>query len=427
MLQLHYSSLPPALVPLVEAAERDSLRVAAWARGTCVLALFVFFHLVRPPELPTEVVILVSLALAVIFLSVPATLRLADAPQFHKTLLAVPTGLDLVVFLGLSVGTAWLLNLPVALLPDQPPFMLLILLLALGALRYGPATVLIITAVAVGYLLVVVALQRPDVPALAQLPIFAPGANLVRAALLAAAGIVLALVVTRARRRLVEALAIGERASNLARYLPRGIADQVGREGLDALSRGREQQAAVLFADIVGFTALAERMEARAVGALLTEVRSLQRRAIEDAGGFVDKFIGDAVMGVFGVIDDQSNAARQALTAARTMHSALATWKARRGSQGEAHVDVGIGIHYGTVFAGAVGDDARLEFAVLGDTVNVAQRCEALTRELGVSCLASRSVIEAAGEEEACWRQVGVKRLRGRAGEIDVLAPANWA
>src|SRR5215204_1081270 len=164
-------------------------------------------------------------------------------------------------------------------------------------------------------------------------------------------------------------------------------------------SRGRRQEAAVLFADIVGFTKLAERLAPEAIGQILTLVRQLQREAIEQAGGVVDKFIGDAVMAVFGVPEPDPRAALAALKAAAAIEQHVAAWNEARIRSGEPPVRVGIGIHHGDVFVGAVGDAKRLEFTTLGDTVNDAQRCERLTRETGVSIVVTRAVLEAASAD----------------------------
>jgi adenylate cyclase len=306
------------------------------------------------------------------------------------------------------------------------------LLLAVGALRYTLAPLLLTAGVVVATTLALIAAQAaaPGGTSFALaggpaggVPLFEPRANLIRLALLALTAAALVLVVRRARARLVEALELGERAVGLQRYLPAPVARLVASEGVGTLGAGEELEASVLFADVVGFTALAERVRPAEVGRLLTGLRRLQREAIEAQGGFVDKFIGDAVMGVFGLPDRDPRAAAHALAAARAMRDALAGWNDARTAAGGAAVGVGIGVHHGRVFAGAVGDEARLEFAVLGDAVNVAQRCERLTRELGEPLLVTRALLDAAGADPARWRTVAVRPLPGRRGEVELLAP----
>jgi class 3 adenylate cyclase len=130
----------------------------------------------------------------------------------------------------------------------------------------------------------------------------------------------------RGRGPLIEALNKAEHAANLSRYLPGPVARIVAAQGLQVLSHGRRQEAAVLFADIVGFTRLAERLPPEAIGQMRTEIRQLQREAIEHAGGIIDQFIGDAVMAVFGVPEPDPRAASAALEAAAALEERIAAW-----------------------------------------------------------------------------------------------------
>jgi adenylate cyclase len=108
----------------------------------------------------------------------------------------------------------------------------------------------------------------------------------------------------------------------------------------------------------------------------------------------IDKFIGDGVMAVFGVRHPGFDDARNAVFAGLALVSAISRWGERRVAQGLTPVRIGVGIHYGEVIAGAIGDD-RLEYRVIGDTVNVAARIEQLTVVLGESLLVSGDVLAA--------------------------------
>ena len=129
-------------------------------------------------------------------------------------------------------------------------------------------------------------------------------------------------------------------------------------------------------------------------------------------------------MAVFGVPEPDPRAAVAALAAAAGIEQRMAAWNEAGFRSGEPPVRVGMGIHYGDVFAGAVGDAERLEFTTLGDTVNVAQRCERLTLETGVSIVATRAVLEAAATNFSKWQQIPTRMLRGRQGEVDLFGPA---
>lgn len=223
-----------------------------------------------------------------------------------------------------------------------------------------------------------------------------------------------------ADRRLVELER--ERRVNLGRYLPAQIAGQLAEHGTAILSAGRRQEVAVLFTDVRGFTTLAESLDPASLWQFLTEFRRRVAVAADAHGGVIDKFIGDAAMVVFGVPEPRQDAARDALGCARALLREVADWNGDR----EEPVRIGIGVHWGPVFCGAVGDGGRLEYTVVGDTVNVAARLQDETKAAGVPLVASHTALAAAGEEPEAggWRALPAKPLRGRDG---VVALYGWS
>src|SRR5262249_30051162 len=141
--------------------------------------------------------------------------------------------------------------------------------------------------------------------------------------------------------------------------------------------------------------------------------------------GMIDKFIGDGVMAVFGVprfgADDAENAVRAGIGLLRAIES----WSAERTSRGEPPVEIGVGIHFGDILAGAVGDADRLESPASGDTVNVAARIEELTSALETSLLVSAEVLAAAPglEHELRLEPLPAQPLRGRLKPIVLYRP----
>ena len=123
---------------------------------------------------------------------------------------------------------------------------------------------------------------------------------------------------------------------------------------------------------------------------------------------------------VFGVPQPAADDARRALACAEAMFRGLAAWNADRAADGAAPVGIGMGLHFGEVFCGAIGDDARLEFTVLGDTVNVAARLQDETKTSHCPMIVSQALMEAAGETEADggWTALPTDHLRGRDAPI---------
>jgi adenylate cyclase len=156
------------------------------------------------------------------------------------------------------------------------------------------------------------------------------------------------------------------------------VAAQLLRDG--AALGGEERTVTVLFADLRGFTALSEKLSPPELLALLNRYLDRMSTALEAHGGVIDKYIGDAIMALFGAPVAQSDAADRALAAALAMEAALITLNTELAAEGKAPLSIGIGINTARVVAGNIGSSRRLNYSVIGDGVNVAARIEALTR-----------------------------------------------
>src|SRR5258705_100892 len=246
-----------------------------------------------------------------------------------------------------------------------------------------------------------------------------------RLAMLVAAGAILVAAAARTRSLLQRAIDETRRLANLTRYLPAEVAGQLAESGLTALRDGRRQAVAVMFVDIRGFTRRAETIDPAATGRLLADFRRFVVATATRHQGVVDKFVGDSAMLGFGVPSPRPGDARRALNCALALLAGTpGEWARDLGTTGESGaIEIGIGLHAGDAFCGAVGDEARLEFTVLGDTVNVAARLEQETKAVGLRLVVSRDLLAAAGEtvDGLEWRPLGSRTLRGRAQSIDLL------
>jgi adenylate cyclase len=249
--------------------------------------------------------------------------------------------------------------------------------------------------------------------------------NIVRLSMVALFGLILVFLAIRTRRLLNRAIAETVRRTNLSRYLPPQLAERLSQVDQERLLAGTLREAAVLFVDVRGFTALAEGMEPESLGRFLTRFREIVSSQVHAHNGIVDKFIGDSVMAVFGAPDSSGNDAIDALDCAAGILRSIEQWNAERRKAKSNDVMIGIGVHWGEVFCGAIGDTARLEFTVLGDTVNVAARLEQLTKEVGHPIVASQAILREAGIEptqENAWISVGEFPIRGRKGRLPIFA-----
>ncbi|MHB1264160.1 MAG: adenylate/guanylate cyclase domain-containing protein [Gemmatimonadaceae bacterium] len=175
--------------------------------------------------------------------------------------------------------------------------------------------------------------------------------------------------------------------SNFERYFAPSLAERIVASPEAVRLGGEKREVTVLFSDIRGFTALSETMRPDDMASLLTEYFTEMVDIVFRNGGTLDKFIGDAVMAQWGAPIRQDDDADRAMRAAIEMMAALETLNARWREQGRPELQIGIGLNHGEAFAGNIGSERRLEFTVIGDTVNTASRlCSAAeAREILIS------------------------------------------
>ncbi|KIC35976.1 adenylate/guanylate cyclase domain-containing protein [Leisingera sp. ANG-M7] len=177
---------------------------------------------------------------------------------------------------------------------------------------------------------------------------------------------------------------------NLSRYFSPNVVEQLSQND-EPLKQVRSENVAVLFIDIIGFTRLSAGMDPHAVIDLLREFHGRMEREVFRHHGTLDKYLGDGLMATFGTPVAGKQDATNALACAHAMRASLSRWNRDRAKQGKPEIRAGIGIHYGEALLGDIGAN-RLEYAVLGMTVNIAARLENLTRRLQTSIVVSETM-----------------------------------
>ncbi len=202
-------------------------------------------------------------------------------------------------------------------------------------------------------------------------------------------------------------------AATLSSYIPQRVAEK-----LAAGEVGQEElEVTVLFSDIRGFSAMAERLSAREIAEIVGRHLTAMAEIVVEHGGTIDKFQGDAVMVVFGAPDPLLDHAARALRCAIAMQARQAELNAEGwGTQAVDGLHIGVGINSGLVIAGAVGGGGRLEYTVIGDAVNVAQRLQ--SEAAGGEIVASASTIASADDVDAL--PIGLRQVKGREEPVEV-------
>jgi adenylate cyclase len=206
--------------------------------------------------------------------------------------------------------------------------------------------------------------------------------------------LLLGVVVIRARRLLVASVMEAMAAMELSRFFASDIAETI--KSADQAIRPGEgvvRPAAAMFVDIRGFTELAGRLEPSELLELLGEYQRHVAAAVHEHNGSITTYLGDGVMVTFGATRDSGSWAADAVAATQKLLERLETWRADRQGRGLHAPDVGIGVCAGDVIYGAIGDERRLEYAVIGDPVNRAAKIQNHTKAIGVRALAAAEIV----------------------------------
>jgi len=421
--------------------ERRGLMQAAAARSAAVALIIVWLALANPDS-----------GLAYVWTLGTAFVLLATGlVQFwlyrrRRASPIVPYAFALVDSLALAAAVLLpnpfdTMNLPPALPLRYASFMYFFVLLMQAAFSFRPRLLLWTglsgaAAWTLGFLWIV---SRPETIVLpgggraAQLPVYFDRnfASLIKyeneiiVFLLVSAG--LALLVRRSRSLVAERAAAERARGNLARYFSPKVVDTLAERD-EPLGRVRRQAVGVLFADLVGFTTMAEDMTPEEVMALLRDFHGRMEDVVFRHSGCLEKFIGDALLATFGVPETGSRDATDTLACARAMLAALHAWNRERTAAGLSTLRMGLGLHYGPVVAGDIGSRRSMAFATVGDTTNVTSRLQSLTRELQVAIVASAALVAAVEQEVADLTLLhgltsrGASVLRGRDTPIELWA-----
>ena len=206
----------------------------------------------------------------------------------------------------------------------------------------------------------------------------------------------------------------------LGRYFAPDVRNEIEKTEINLADQApKDLNVAIMFTDIIGFTKLSEKMEPKEVMKLLSDYQSIMVEAIFENSGTVDKFIGDAVMATFGTPMSRGNDAQNALSCARDMQIAMREWEKERSEKNLPAIKHRIGIHYGRCVVGNIGSEERMEFAVIGDTVNVAAKICDACKDTGAQTLISDSVKEKL-DEEITTELTADFEIRGRKERMDL-------
>jgi adenylate cyclase len=207
--------------------------------------------------------------------------------------------------------------------------------------------------------------------------------------------------------------------STLYRYMTPGVAERVMALGDDVLMRGERREVTVLFSDIRGYTTLTENLEADKVVEMLNAYFETMVEAVFNFEGTLDKFIGDAIMAVYGAPLPLKNHAWAAVQSALDMRERLVRFNRERAHENQPMVRIGVGISSGEVVSGNIGSQRKMEYTVIGDGVNLSSRLEGITKQYGCDILLSEYTYELC--KDRIWvREVDKTRVKGKNRAVSI-------
>ena len=208
--------------------------------------------------------------------------------------------------------------------------------------------------------------------------------------------------------------------AQISRLIPPSVVEQVVKGELTIEKGGRLSEVTMLFSDIRGFTTLSEQLGAHGTVSMLNEYFSYMEDVLTNRSGVIDKYVGDAIMAVFGLPFAAETDAQNSVQAACDMLQVLELLNARRVAAGGGIIRIGVGIATGTVIAGNIGSPKRMDFTVIGDPVNLASRIESMTKLYGAEILICEQTMKRLSSVPK-MRRVDVVRVRGQTRPTNVF------
>ncbi len=398
--------LPARVAREIALAHDRSETVIGWFQMG-VVVFFALFYLLSPtpedmtlgPGLtsmlnPWLIAVLakpVPWALSLYFVATVVRLVWSTRHRLPPWSLVVSIVLDMLLLMGLIWSFHIQYQQPPAFYLKAPTLLYVFIFIALRALRFEERYVLIAGVVAaVGWLSLVAfaaifdnrqGLVTHNYVEYMSHPLILWGAEIDKIVTMLMVSLLLFLAIRNARHVMVRALAEGEAAHDLKRFFSRDVAEQItAADERIQPGQGRICEAAVMFLDLRGFTALSRMLPPDQTVAVLGDYQGRMAPIIRKHGGSIDKYLGDGILASFGATRLSQTFAADALRAVDDLMAEAKQWSELRVAQGLPAVNVGAAVASGSLLFGAVGDATRLEYTVIGDAVNLAAKLEKQTK-----------------------------------------------
>lgn len=429
--------LPARVLRAIETQRERSEILTGWVQAI-IIAILATLYFVAPSTSPADVIFRPApWAIGLYAAFTALRLRLEYTGRRPPGLRA----LSVIVDMALLTVTIWGFHIeygqPAAFYLKAPTFAYFFIFIALRTLSFSPAYVLLAGAcAALGWLaLLLYALGAPGGMALvtrdyveymtaARILIGGEVDKIVSLLLVSA---LLALAVSRSRQLLEQAATVQAAAAQMVRYFPPEVAEQLlWADELLKPGQGEAREAAAMFIDLRGFTRLSETLTPKELIALVGEFQHLTVPIIQRHHGAIITYLGDGIMVTFGAVRSTRTYAADALRCTEALVDRVGHWVAESCARTDCTPEIGIGVDVGTVICGTIGDEGKLEYAVLGEPVNHAAKLQVHTKESGTRALTTRAALEKARAQGyagvRCRELPGAQRIAGLDAPLELVA-----
>jgi len=431
--------LPARVLRAIEAQRERSEILTGWVQAA-IIGILGTLYFVAPSTSPADFLFRPApWAIGIYAAFTALRLRLAYAGRLTPPLRAA----SVIVDMSLLTVTIWGFHIeygqPAAFYLKAPTFAYFFIFIALRTLSFSPGYVLLAGgSAAVGWLaLLLYALGAPggmelvtrnyvEYMTAAKILI---GGEVDKIVSLLLVALLLALAVARSRQLLEQAAAVQAAATQMARYFPPEVAEQlIQADELLKPGQGEAREAATMFIDLRGFSRLTPLLTPTELIALVGEFQHLAVPIIQRHRGAIITYLGDGIMVTFGAVRPTNSYAADALRCTEALVDGVGRWVTESCARGDCAPEVGIGVDVGTVICGTIGEEGKFEYAVLGDPVNRAAKLQAHTKEAGVRALTTRFALEQARAQgyahERCRELTGERPVAGIDAPLELVAIA---
>ena len=435
-----YRPIPDRVLKAITAQQDASEKLVAWVQMAVIL-FFGCLYAISPKTFSRDMTFEpVPWFLGIWLVVTVIRLYLAYRNRMSAPLLY----LSIIIDMSLLLGMIWSFHLqyeqPPSFYLKSPTLLYVFIFIALRALRFESRYVITAGVVAAfGWVVMAVyatmasggmeVVTRDYVYYLTSNSVL-KGAELDKVIAILTVTAILAAAITRANKLLVKAVAEGTAAHDLSRFFSPEIARQItSAEQEVTAGMGKARDAAILMVDIRGFTRLSSIVSPDDLVCLLAEYQSRIVPIIQNHSGTIDKFMGDGIMATFGAAVTSPTYAADALNAVDEIMESATDWNAEHRQANKPTLKLGAAVATGRIIFGAVGDESRMEYTVIGDAVNLSAKLEKHTKSEGVRALCTQEAFDTASRQGFQSRQNREPRIARRvegvenAVDIVILAP----